>query len=311
MTGGTGRVVCVGIAVLDQVWELPALPLAPGKYLSHGFRETGGGMAATAAVAVAALGGAALWHGRLGEDGPGATLLALLRLRGVQVVDVTPAPNGRSPISGVLVDAEGERVLAVFPGDGLPEASALAAARLDGAGAVLADPRWPAGAERLFQLAGMRALPRVLDADVAAAGTIADLAPITDHLIFSQRGLVEFSGTDDPAAGLAVAAGRLRGLPACGAQGSLAVTLGARGSLWWHGGKPVPLAAPRIAARDTTGCGDVFHGAFALALAEARDAPGAARFATAAAALKAQRGAGWHGMPDRAAVEALAGQDWT
>ncbi|HEV7265776.1 MAG TPA: PfkB family carbohydrate kinase [Falsiroseomonas sp.] len=311
MTGSRGRVVCVGIAVLDQVWELPALPPGPGKYLSHGFRETGGGMAATAAVCIAALGGAALWHGRLGEDGPGATLLALLRQRGVEVVDVTPAPGGRTPISGVLVDAEGERVLAVFPGDGLAAASALVEARLDGAGAVLADPRWPAGAERLLRLAGARGLPRVLDADVAAAGTIADLAPVTDHVIFSQRGLAEFTGTDDPAAGLAAAAARLRGLPACGPRGSLAVTLGARGSLWWRQGGPEPQAAPRIAARDTTGCGDVFHGAFALALAEARDVQGAARFATAAAALKAQRGAGWHGMPDRAAVEALVREGWT
>ena len=306
----TGRVLCVGIAVLDQVWELPALPPGPGKFLSHGFRETGGGMAATAAVAVAALGGTALWHGRLGADGPGEALLALLRRHGVEVADVAPAPGGRSPISGVLVDAEGERVLAVFAGDGLPQASALVEARIDGAGAVLADPRWPAGAERLFRLAGARGIPRVLDADVASAGTIAELAALTDHVVFSQRGLVEFTGTDDPATGLAAAAGRLRGMPALGLSGALAVTLGARGSLWWREDGPLSLAAPRVAARDTTGCGDVFHGAYALALAGGRDRLAAAHFATAAAALKAQCGAGWSGMPDRAAVEALLREGW-
>ena len=310
MTGPGARVLCVGIAVLDQVWELPALPPGPGKFLSHAFRETGGGMAATAAVSIAALGGAALWHGRLGADGPGATLLGLLRRCGVEVVDVVPTPGGHSPISGVLVDAEGERVLAVFPGHGLPEASALAEDRLDGAGAVLADPRWPGGAERLFRLAGARGLPRVLDADVAAAGVIAELGPLTEHMIFSQRGLVEFTGTDDPRAGLAMAATRLRGTPVLGPAGSLAVTLGAQGSLWWREDGPVPLAAPRIAARDTTGCGDVFHGAYALALAEGRDQPGAAAFATATAALKAQRGGGWQGMPDRASVEGLLDEGW-
>ncbi len=306
----TGRVLCVGIAVLDQVWELPALPPGPGKFLSHGFRETGGGMAATAAVAVAALGGAALWHGRLGADGPGGTLLALLQRHGVEVADVVPAPGGRSPISGVMVDAEGERVLAVFPGDGLPQHSTLSDAHIAGAGAVLADPRWPAGAERLFRLAGVRGIPCVLDADVAATGTIGDLAALTDHVIFSQRGLAEFAGTDDPAAGLAAAAARLRRMPALGRGGALAVTLGARGSLWWREEGPLPLPAPRVAARDTTGCGDVFHGAYALALAEGRDRLAAARFATAAAALKAQRGAGWSGMPDRAAVEALLREGW-
>jgi sulfofructose kinase len=306
----TGRVLCVGIAVLDQVWELPALPPGPGKFLSHGFRETGGGMAATASVAVAALGGAAAWHGRLGADGPGGTLLALLRRHRVEMADVVPAPGGRSPVSGVMVDAEGERVLAVFPGDGLPQTSTLSEAHIAGVGAVLADPRWPAGAERLFCLAGARGIPRVLDADVAAAGTIADLAAVTDHVVFSQRGLAEFAGTDDPAAGLAAAAARLRGMPAL-RGGALAVTLGARGSLWWQEGGPVALPAPRVAARDTTGCGDVFHGAYALALAEGRERLAAARFATAAAALKAQRGAGWAGMPDRTAVEKLLHEGWT
>ena len=92
--------------------------------------------------------------------------------------------------------------------------------------------------------------------------------------------------------------------------GQVAVTLGARGSLWWHGGRAVVLGAPRVQARDTTGCGDVFHGAYALALAEGAAVEDAARLATAAAALKAERGSGWESMPDRAAAEALARQGW-
>lgn len=88
-------------------------------------------------------------------------------------------------------------------------------------------------------------------------------------------------------------------------HGTLAVTLGAGGSLWWRDGAARHLLAPRVAARDTTGCGDVFHGAYALALAEGASVEAAARFATAAAALKAERGEGWAGMPDRTAVEAL------
>ena len=81
-------------------------------------------------------------------------------------------------------------------------------------------------------------------------------------------------------------------------------------SLWWRDGATHHLPAPRITARDTTGCGDVFHGAYTLALAEGASVPYAARFATAAAALKAMRGEGWDGMPDRAAVLALMQEDW-
>jgi sugar/nucleoside kinase (ribokinase family) len=60
---------------------------------------------------------------------------------------------------------------------------------------------------------------------------------------------------------------------------------------------------------DTTGCGDVFHGAYAAALA--RDVPLSQRidFASAAAAMKATTSGGQTGIPDRAAVERfLSGQ---
>jgi sulfofructose kinase len=298
----TARVVCSGIGVLDQVWELPALPDSPGKYIARGLRVTGGGMAATAAVAVASLGGSAAWCGRLGDDAAGETLLTALRRLGVETAGITVTPGAHSPTSGVLVDAEGERILAVFPGAGLPEDAPVAPALLDGAGAVLADPRWVDGGERLYALAAARGLPRVLDADIATRDVLLRMARQADHIVFSQRGLVNFCGTDDPRAGLASAAAEL--------HGTIAVTLGAQGSLWWRDGAIVTLPAPRIAAKDTTGCGDVFHGAYALGLAEGMPVMQAARFATAAAALKAQRGNGWNGMPDRAAVEAMLQEGW-
>jgi sulfofructose kinase len=56
---------------------------------------------------------------------------------------------------------------------------------------------------------------------------------------------------------------------------------------------------------DTLGAGDVFHGAFVLAVAEGRAVAEAARFANAAAALKCTRAGGRAGIPTRAEVEAL------
>ena len=296
----TACVICVGIAVIDRVFELPALPPGPGKFTAQGHRDTGGGMGATAAVAIAALGGRAAWCGRLGADETGAALLALFARHGVDTA--ASVAGGRTPTSGVFVDAAGERMLAVFPGESLPDEPGFDAGLLDGAGAVLADPRWVAGSERLLRLAAARGLPRVLDADTGGRDAMRRLAPLADHVVFSQRGLADFTGVDSPEAGLRDAAAEL--------AGTVAVTLGERGSLWWRDGGIVPLPAPRVAARDTTGCGDVFHGAYALALAEGAGVPGAARFATATAALKAERGNGWDGMPDRASVERLLGKGW-
>lgn len=212
------------------------------------------------------------------------------------------APGGRTPNSAVLVDPEGERMLAVFPGAGLPADASIPPALVSAAGGALADPRWIEGAERLFALAAATGCPRILDADIAAPKTLRRLARQADHLIFSQRGLEAFSGCAGPAEGLAIAA-------ATGAE-VVAVTLGAAGSLWWEGGAARHLPAPRVQARDTTGCGDVFHGACALAVAEGMPTAPAARFATVAAALKAAHGDGWDGMPDRAAVAALLSRGW-
>ena len=56
---------------------------------------------------------------------------------------------------------------------------------------------------------------------------------------------------------------------------------------------------------DTLGAGDVFHGAFALAITEKQDLPEALRFASAAAALKCTRFGGAFAAPQRAEVEEL------
>jgi len=293
------RVACIGIAVLDRTYFLPSLPGSPGKYIAGGYSEVGGGMAATAAVAVARLGGEAVWIGRSGDDATGATLRAGLAAHGVAHCPALVATGGATPSSAVLVDAAGERILALFPGAGQVEEPRF---DLEGAAAVLADPRWVAGAEHGFALARAAGLPRVLDAESGAPAILHRLAPQADHIVFSQRGLHEFTGEADGAAGLAIAASRLSGV--------LAVTLGAAGSLWWRDGAAHPLPAPRVAARNTTGCGDVFHGAYTLAIAEGAAVEAAARFATAAAALKAKAGSGWDAVPDRAAVTALLARGW-
>jgi len=64
------------------------------------------------------------------------------------------------------------------------------------------------------------------------------------------------------------------------------------------------MPAYRVDVVDTLGAGDVFHGAYALALAEGRAVADAARFANAAAAIKCTRASGRRGIPSRAEVDA-------
>jgi sugar/nucleoside kinase (ribokinase family) len=64
-----------------------------------------------------------------------------------------------------------------------------------------------------------------------------------------------------------------------------------------------------VNALDTTGCGDVFHGAYAAGLARGMDVEDRIRFASAAAALKATKHGGQSGIPKRSTVEKFLGRN--
>lgn len=289
-------VFCVGIVVLDRVYALAQLPEGGGKHLALGYRETGGGMAATAALAVARLGGQASWCGPLGDDAAGRFLIDELAQGGVEVGQAQILPGVRTPISVVLVQGDGERCL-ILDRDAALRMTEPAVPQQ--ARAVLADPRFaPAGLAALEQ-ARRLGVPGVLDAEVAAMEAMPGLVQAASHPVFSRAGLRELTGEADPATGL-----RRVGRDGAG------VTLGPEGSLFLVNGALHAISAPRVAADDTTGCGDVFHGAFALGLVEGMDVLASARFATAAASLKAEAGQGWAGIARRVAVDALLARGW-
>ena len=86
-------------------------------------------------------------------------------------------------------------------------------------------------------------------------------------------------------------------------RGTVGVTVGADGFVWREGGAEHRMPAPRIDAVDTLAAGDVWHGAFTLAIGERRSVADAARFANAAAALKCTRFGGRSGAPTCGEVE--------
>lgn len=291
-------VVCLGAAFLDHLFQVDTIPAGPEKTFARAYAHYGGGMAATAAVAVARLGGAARFWGRLGDDAVGDTIAAELTHYGVDVTGIRRIAGAQSPVSAVILDNDGERLLAAFPGDGLAvDPSWLPLKQLDAAAAVLADTRWPEGAAALLDAARQRRLPAVLDAEVGPTPIPVDLITRADHVIFSAAGLEQTTGTTDPAAGLA----RAQGLTAA----TVGVTSGAAGYHWLDtAGALRHTPALALAAVDTLGAGDVFHGAYTLALAEGRSVAAAGRFACTAAGLKCARAGGRAAIPDRAEVEA-------
>ncbi|MDX6749544.1 PfkB family carbohydrate kinase [Geminicoccaceae bacterium 1502E] len=295
------RVLCVGHAVLDQVFDFAALPLQPGKHLARGYRMVGGGMAANAACAVARLGAEALLMSRIGGDPAGAAILAELDACGVASGAVERVAGLPSSISAIAVAEDGERLLFNHTDPRLLEAApAPAEASFGFFDALMADCRWPAAAAAGLELARRRGVPAVADIDHPLAPAFAArILEAASHVVFSRDGLKKATGCTGVEEGLAWAAARTGGL--------LAVTLGADGVLWRDGKRLELLPGFAVTAVDTMGAGDAFHGALALALAEGQAWTASLRFAAATAALKVTRPGGREAYPGRAEVEALLG----
>lgn len=306
------HVLCVGSATLDHVLELDALPAGEGKQLARASRWSGGGPAATAAVAVASLEGKATWCGLTGDDNNGLAVALMLNEAGVEICDDSLVPGAKTPIATVLVDAVGRRWIGCYIGEGLD--TALVSPRLPSLADVdvIVAEAWsvPLSTAALKQ-ALVRGTPRVLDweippgfdHDMADPSGAVELAGLADHVIFSTEGLATFTGMGDMDAALLAAADRLP-------HAVVAVTLGPAGSAWTTSEGVFHVRAFAVDAQDTTGCGDVFHGAYALAIGEGMPVSRAAIFATAAAALKAEHGNGWKGMPDRSSTDSLVSKGW-
>jgi sulfofructose kinase len=297
------RIACVGHAALDHVYEVKAIPTEATKTLAHRYRARAGGMSLHASIAAARLGATARLLGRVGDDPAGAFLRDALRREGVQHQGLEAVPAASTSVATVIVDAQGARQIYIHRGDALTHAHALDLRQLEGAELVLADPRWPDGAACALHWARDHGVPSMLDADVAPREVIDRLLPLARWVVFSEHGLAawapEVSHEDAMPDALARAL-------ACG-PALVAVTLGAQGVQWIGANGALHAAQPpAVKARDTTGAGDVFHAALAMALVEGRD--DAFGWACAAAAYKCEQGRGIDGAPTREQLEAWRGR---
>lgn len=274
------QVLVVGSAVLDFVYEMENHPTTPEKFKADNMAVVGGGCAANAAVAIARLGGEAQLLARFGNDYVCDIVKQDLSSEGVDLslIDVS---NGRSAMSSVYVDARGERQIMAFRGSDLSDTPAAMETR---AGVVLADTRWPEAARMAF---ASTTGPTVLDGE---APVPSDLAMAASHVIFSEQGLLDFTKLQDVTEALLAVSGVL--------QGWVAVTCGEKGVIWIEDNTIRHMPSFRVVVRDTLGAGDVWHGAFALMLAEGQSEEHAMRVACAAAALKCE-GTGREAAPTR------------
>lgn len=297
------RVLVVGMAVIDFVFEVDTMPDRAEKYIASEASVVGGGGAANAAVAIANLGGTAMLAGRIGRDTIGDLILADLQARNVDCSLLQRTADARSSYSSVLIDAAGERLIVNYRGGGLLDdataISQLQQTKSQRPAAVLADTRWHNGVVAAMQLASALGVPGILDAEPPLDPELLKLA---SHIAFSREGLVSLTSDNDLPRSLLQVQSRYNSW--------LCVTDGANGVYHLANGEVQHVPAPEVSVVDTLGAGDVWHGAFAYALAEqppptSQSLSAAIQFANAAAAITCSRAGGGRVSPTRAEVDAF------
>ena len=263
----------------------------------------GGGPAGTAAVAAARLGVRAGYVGTVGSDALGELKYRTLADYGVDLQGLIRRDSPEHQVALVFVsDESGERRF--MPNRRLREAP-LGVAELDRPYLTAADilivdgfhPEAALAAAAWMRSAGKQVLLDLQKPECPIPPVMDRLVPASDILICGEGALRAITGMEDP-----LEAGK--NVLAMGVK-IVVETWGERGSLTVIPGEHFVTPAFQVEVINTTGAGDVFHGAYAAGLLEGWDLRRIARFASAAAALTCTRRHGFERIPDRAAVERL------
>ncbi len=283
-------VVGIGYTALDHLGIVPRLPEENTKLEVRDFTIQGGGPTATAMVTVRRLGLEAAYVGKVGDDGFGARMLEELRAEDVDVSSVVVERGATSQYAFIMVDAvsAARTILWTRGSVSLLKANEADLDLIRSARGLFIDDLEPEAALVAARAAREAGIPVLIDAGSLREG-VRELLPLCDYLIASERFAEQISGGTDIRAALAA-------LDAFGPKVSV-VTLGEKGCAYLSGADVVEVPGFAVKAVDTTGAGDVFHGAYLFAVLEGLDTMRACVFANAVAALKCRRLGGRAGIP--------------
>jgi len=297
------RVLVVGSSNADMVLGVQRLPQPAETVLGDRFAIKPGGKGANQAVAAARAGARVSFVARVGRDAFGAQALAGLRAEGVDVAGVVVDPATPTGVAMICVDRKGQNAIAVAPGanerleprdleriDHLVRGADIIVAQLEvpvetvGALAALAHK---AGRPLIVNPAPARKLPGSLLRQVAVlTPNEAEAGSLTGIVVTTRAAAVA-------AADKLMATG----------VGAVVITRGRRGAFVAGPGLRCFVRAHPVTATDSTGAGDVFNGALAVALGEGLPLLESVHFANAAAAISVTRLGAQDSAPRRREIE--------
>jgi len=272
-------VVGLGLNATDTLLVVSQFPAYAGKTRIVHEVLSPGGQVASALVACARLGLRTKYLGTVGDDERGHIQLDGLRGAGVNIDHVqlrTGCPNQSAYI--VIDRSTGERTifwrrddcLRIYPKE-------ITDDQIIGGRLLLIDGHDTAAVARAAAIAQAHGIPVVVDVDTIYSG-FDRVLPHVDYLVASSEFPTAWTGENDPFQALAQIQHHY-------GMRVAAMTLGSHGALARESGSFLYSPAFVVNCLDTTGAGDVFHGAFCYAVLQNMPLRETLEFSNAMAAL--------------------------
>jgi len=272
-------VVGVGLNATDTLILLSRFPAYGGKAPFDREVLSPGGQVASAMVACAKLGMRAKYIGTLGDDERGRVQLDSLRASGVNLDDVEIREDCPNQSAYILVDhSTGERTVLWHRDDCLRiDPKTLSTEKIACARLLHIDGHDTPAVARAAEIARKHQIPVTVDVDTIYPG-FDRVLPNVDYLVASSEFPARWTHEPDPFRALAMIQDEY-------GMRVAAMTLGADGALARVDGRYIYSPGFVVDCIDTTGAGDVFHGAFCYAVFENMSMGEALEFSNAMAAL--------------------------